>query len=88
MNTNIKMYYTQTCPYCKAAEDLLSNLGVNQIKKIDVEDNPSFREEMIELTGRTSVPQIFIGSKHVGGCDDLHDAHKNGLLDELLFRSK
>ena len=84
MKKNIKMYYTETCPYCRMAEDLLVKIGVDQVKKINIEDNPEYREEMIGLTGKTSVPQIFIGSNHVGGCDDLYDAHESGVLSKLL----
>lgn len=65
------MYTTQVCPYCVRAKALLKQRGVDAIEEIRVDLEPSQRDRMIELTGRRSVPQIFIGETHVGGCDDL-----------------
>ncbi|MCX7946164.1 MAG: glutaredoxin 3 [Hydrogenophilus sp.] len=78
------MYATKICPYCLRAEQLLRRKGVQQIEKILIDDYPERREEMIRLTGRRTVPQIFIGSIHVGGCDDLYDLERAGRLDALL----
>ena len=84
MTKHIKMYYTTTCPFCRKAQELFTKLGVDEIDKVDVERDEESRDEMCRLTGRTSVPQIFIGSKHVGGCDDLYEAYNNGDLEKLL----
>lgn len=65
------MYTTQVCPYCVRAKALLKQRGVDAIEEIRVDMDPSQRERMMALTGRRSVPQIFIGDTHVGGCDDL-----------------
>ena len=65
------MYTTQVCPYCVRAKALLKQRGVDAIEEIRVDVDPSQRERMMALTGRRSVPQIFIGDTHVGGCDDL-----------------
>lgn len=67
----VVMYTTQVCPYCVRAKALLKQRGVDAIEEIRVDMDPSQRARMVELTGRRSVPQIFIGSTHVGGCDDL-----------------
>jgi glutaredoxin 3 len=67
----VVMYTTQVCPYCVRAKALLKQRGVDAIEEIRVDLEPSQRDRMIELTGRRSVPQIFIGETHVGGCDDL-----------------
>jgi glutaredoxin 3 len=67
----VVMYTTQVCPYCVRAKALLKQRGVDAIEEIRVDLDPSQRDRMIELTGRRSVPQIFIGATHVGGCDDL-----------------
>jgi glutaredoxin 3 len=81
----IVMYATAVCPYCVRAEQLLRRKGVTDIEKIRVDLEPARRDEMMAKTnGRRSVPQIFIGDFHVGGCDDLHDLDRQGKLDPLL----
>ena len=71
----VKIYLTATCPYCIRAKQLLADRGVTQLEEVRVDLQPELRRHMTELTGRTSVPQIFIGSTHVGGCDDLYATH-------------
>lgn len=80
----VRMYTTQVCPYCIRAKALLKQRGVEQIDEVRVDLNPSERERMIELTGRRTVPQIFIGDTHVGGCDDLMLLDRSGGLVPLL----
>jgi glutaredoxin 3 len=80
----ITMYATDWCPYCQRAEALLRSKGVANIDKINIESHPERRQEMIAKTGRQTVPQIFIGERHVGGCDDLHALDRAGALDPLL----
>jgi glutaredoxin 3 len=79
----IVIYTTLTCPYCVSAKALLKRKGLsyNEINAT----NPEIREEMIQKAGgRRSVPQIFIGDEHIGGCDDLYALDKDGKLDEIL----
>ena len=78
------MYTTQVCPYCIRAKALLKQRGVEAIDEIRVDLNPGERDRMIELTGRRTVPQIFIGETHVGGCDDLMLLDRTGGLVPLL----
>lgn len=80
----VKMYTTQVCPYCVRAKALLAQRGVSQIEEIRVDLDPAARELMMALTGRRTVPQIFIGSTHVGGCDDLVALDQRGELSTLL----
>ena len=80
----VVMYSTNTCPYCSRAERLLSSKGVANLEKIDVSGKPALWKEMEQRTGRNTVPQIYIGDVHVGGCDDLHDLDAAGELDQLL----
>jgi glutaredoxin 3 len=80
----VKMYTTQVCPYCVRAKALLKQRGVSSIEEIRVDTDPAERDRMIELTGQRTVPQIFIGSTHVGGCDDLVALDKRGGLMPLL----
>jgi glutaredoxin 3 len=80
----VKMYTTLVCPYCQRAKMLLKQRGVDQIDEVRVDLDPSQRETMIEITGRRTVPQIFIGSTHVGGCDDLMALDQRGGLMPLL----
>ena len=80
----VKMYTTQVCPFCVRAKQLLKQRGVEAIEEIRVDLDPSQRERMIEITGRRTVPQIFIGDTHVGGCDDLMDLDRRGGLLPLL----
>ncbi|MFM7850254.1 MAG: glutaredoxin 3 [Rubrivivax sp.] len=80
----VRMYTTQVCPYCVRAKSLLRQRGVEQIEEIRVDLDPVQRDHMIEITGRRTVPQIFIGSTHVGGCDDLLALDQRGALLALL----
>ncbi|MEO0997399.1 MAG: glutaredoxin 3 [Pseudomonadota bacterium] len=79
----VVMYSTGWCPYCMAARDLLQRKGV-AYEEIDVMDAPEQRREMRERSGRTSVPQVFIGERHIGGYDDLSALERAGELDTLL----
>jgi glutaredoxin 3 len=78
------MYCTAVCPYCQMAERLLNKKGVTEIEKIRIDLDPAQRDTMIEITGRRTVPQIFIGDHHVGGFDDLSALDAGGGLDPLL----
>lgn len=78
------MYSTAVCPYCVNAERLLNSKGVTSITKIRVDLEPEKRAEMMQRTGRRTVPQIYIGERHVGGCDDLYALDRAGELDALL----
>jgi glutaredoxin 3 len=80
----ITMYCTAVCPYCVNAEKLLNRKGVTQIDKIRIDLDPSRQGEMIQRTGRRTVPQIYIGDFHVGGFDDLSALDMEGKLDPLL----
>lgn len=80
----VKMYTTQVCPYCLRAKALLKQRGVQAIDEVRVDLDPSARVTMMELTGRRTVPQIFIGDTHVGGCDDLIALDQRGGLMPLL----
>ena len=82
----IRMYSTRVCPYCIRAEQLLAKKGIapDQIEKIRVDEHPEQRAEMLRITGRRSVPQIFIGDRHVGGFDDLAALDADGELEPLL----
>ena len=80
----VRMYTTQVCPYCLRAKALLKQRGVAQIEEVRVDLDPVERDRMIELTGRRTVPQIFIGETHVGGCDDLVALDQRGGLMPLL----
>ena len=81
----VKMYTTAVCPYCIRAKQLLTSKGV-AFREISVDGQPDVRAEMSRKAGRTSVPQIWIGSTHVGGCDDLYALERAGKLDALLQR--
>ncbi len=82
--TEVVMYSTSWCPYCTRARLLLKEKGV-PFTEIDIEREPERRAEMIERAGgRTSVPQIFAGDRHLGGCDDIHALEAQGRLDALL----
>jgi glutaredoxin 3 len=80
----VLMYTTGSCPYCVRAERLLKSRGVVAIEAVRVDIDPARRDEMIERTGRRTVPQIYIGETHVGGCDDLHALDREGKLEPLL----
>ena len=84
MTVRVIMYSTKVCPYCMMAERLLKSRGVSNIEKILVDGDENLRTEMIEKTGRRTVPQIFIGETHVGGFDDLSALDKAGKLVPLL----
>ncbi len=81
---HVKMYTTEYCPYCVQAKNLLQRRGVEQIEEIRVDHDPKLRIAMMQLTGRRTVPQIFIGATHVGGCDDLIELDRAGELAALL----
>ena len=80
----IRMYTTAVCPYCVRAKALLRQRGVVEIDEIRVDLDAAARASMMELTGRRTVPQIFIGERHVGGCDDLYALDAQGGLLPLL----
>lgn len=80
----VKMYTTAVCPYCVRAKQLLKARGVEQIEEIRIDTDPAARSHMMEITGRRTVPQIFIGDTHVGGCDDLMALDAQGGLTPLL----
>ena len=80
----VKMYSTLVCPFCIRAKALLKQRGVTQIDEVRVDLDPSQRDTMIQITGRRTVPQIFIGNTHVGGCDDLMALDQRGGLMPLL----
>lgn len=80
----VKMYTTAVCPYCMRAKQFLKSKGVEQIEEVRVDADPQAREHMMAVTGRRTVPQIFIGSTHVGGCDDLIALDAQGGLAPLL----
>ncbi|MBL8479308.1 MAG: glutaredoxin 3 [Sterolibacteriaceae bacterium] len=82
--SKVLMYSTAVCPYCVRAEQLLTRKGVTDIEKVRVDLDPQRREEMMQKTGQRTVPQIFIGETHVGGCDDLYELEHQGKLDSLL----
>jgi glutaredoxin 3 len=78
------MYSTAMCPYCVRAERLLLARGVGSIEKLRVDLDPTLRQEMIRVTGRRTVPQIFIGDRHIGGFDELAALDREGQLPSLL----
>jgi len=80
----VKMYTTAVCPYCIRAKQILKSKGVDQIEEIRIDMQPEERMKMMEITGRRTVPQIFIGDTHVGGCDDLVALDGRGGLVPLL----
>ncbi len=82
--SKVLMYSTAVCPFCVRAEQLLTRKGVTEIEKVRVDLEPERREEMMRRTGRRTVPQIYIGETHVGGCDELYELERQGKLDSLL----
>ena len=86
MTAPVVMYCTAACPFCRSAERLLLEKGA-QIDKIRVDLEPTRRSEMMQKSGRRTVPQIWIGGRHVGGCDDLYALEAEGKLDPLLEAS-
>ncbi len=85
MGAKVTMYTTGVCPYCNMAERLLQSKGVAEIEKIRVDLEPAQRAEMMEKTGRRTVPQIYIGETHVGGFDDLSALDRAGKLEPMLL---
>lgn len=81
---HVLMYCTEACPYCVLAERLLHAKGVTEIEKIRVDLHPELRAAMVERTGRRTVPQIYIGARHVGGYDNLAALECSGELNQLL----
>ena len=84
MNARVLMYTTAVCPYCTRAKQLLAARGVTQIEEVRVDLDPDRRDEMMQKTNRRTVPQIYIGETHVGGCDDLYALDAAGQLKLLL----
>ena len=84
MNARVLMYTTAVCPYCVRAKQLLKARGVTEIEEVRVDLDPERRDEMMQKTQRRTVPQIFIGDTHVGGCDDLYALDAAGKLKPLL----
>jgi glutaredoxin 3 len=85
---SIVMYCTAGCPYCQSAERLLAQKGVRDLNRIRVDLEPGRRAEMMQRSGRRTVPQIWIGERHVGGYDDLHALERAGQLDQLLHAAQ
>jgi glutaredoxin 3 len=81
--TGITIYTTATCPYCERAKALLRQKNL-KFTEIPVDHDPRLRRELSEMTDRATVPQIYFGELHVGGCEDLYDLHYDGKLDQLL----
>jgi glutaredoxin 3 len=81
---NVKMYTTAVCPYCNRAKQILKAKGVEQIEEIRIDLDPAQRDHMMQITGRRTVPQIYVGDTHVGGCDDLMALDAQGGLVPLL----
>ena len=84
MSVRVLMYTTAVCPYCTRAKQLLAARGVTQIEEVRVDLDPDRRDEMMQKTNRRTVPQIYIGETHVGGCDDLYALDAAGGLRPLL----
>ena len=80
----VKMYTTAVCPYCTRAKQILKSKGVEQIEEVRIDVDPAARDHMMQITGRRTVPQIFVGDTHVGGCDDLMALDAKGGLVPLL----
>jgi glutaredoxin 3 len=81
---HVKIFTTQYCPFCVRAKALLRERGVDDFEEIKIDETPAERATMVQLSGRRTVPQIFIGDKHVGGCDDLQALDRRGELASLL----
>jgi glutaredoxin 3 len=84
VQAQVRMYTSAVCPYCQRAERLLKERGVQEIEKIRIDLDPAQKEKMMAETGRRTVPQIYIGETHVGGCDDLYDLDRAGQLVPML----
>jgi len=83
----VLMYATASCPYCQAAERLLARKGVSDIERVRVDVVPGRRAEMQQKSGRSTVPQIWIDGRHIGGSDELHGLDESGQLDNLLAKA-
>ena len=83
----VLIYATAACPYCQAAERLLERKGVSDIERVRVDLEPARRAEMRQKSGRSTVPQIWIDGRHVGGSDELHELDDSGQLDKLLAKA-
>ena len=83
----VLMYCTATCPYCQAADRLLSRKGVQDVERVRVDLEPARRAEMQQKSGRRTVPQIWIDGRHIGGSDELHELEYSGELDQLLAKA-
>jgi glutaredoxin 3 len=79
----VTLYVSDWCPYCQRAKGLLAQKNV-EFSEVNIEDDAKLRDEMIARSNRRTVPQIFIGDKHVGGCDDLFELDRSGELDRLI----
>ena len=84
MTAPVLMYTTAVCPFCIRAKQLLKARGVTEIEEVRVDLDPAWRDEMMQKTQRRTVPQIYVGETHVGGCDDLHALDAAGKLMPLL----
>jgi glutaredoxin 3 len=83
----VLIYATAGCPYCRAADRLLERKGVSDIERVRVDLEPARRTEMEQKSGRYTVPQIWIGGRHIGGSDELHELDDSGQLDQLLAKA-
>ena len=83
----VLIYCTAACPYCQAADRLLDRKGVTDIERVRLDLEPGRRAEMQQKSGRRTVPQIWIGGRHIGGSDELHDLEYSGALDQLLTKA-
>lgn len=81
---HVLIYLTASCPFCQSAERLLAQKGATDVERVRVDLEPARRGEMMQKSGRRTVPQIWIGGRHVGGCDDLYALEREGRLDSLL----
>jgi glutaredoxin 3 len=81
---HVLIYLTAACPFCQSAERLLAQKGATDVERIRVDLEPARRGEMMKKSGRRTVPQIWIGERHIGGCDDLYALDREGNLDPLL----
>ena len=81
---HVLIYLTASCPFCQSAERLLAQKGATDVERVRVDLEPARRGEMVQKSGRRTVPQIWIGGRHVGGCDDLYALEREGRLDSLL----
>ena len=83
----VLMYCTAACPFCQAADRLLARKGVKDVERVRVDLEPARRAEMKQRSGRHTVPQIWIGGRHIGGSDELHGLEHSGELDQLLAKA-